>query len=398
FIISLLFYRRSLAITLIVIVFLVAIVDALFQMYDVYPQHDAFHLTIKEYVFMASYVFTGFLVMSVAFAQTFNHLHLQYLRENKKLKESKSELLDYKEKLEHLVEIRTEELRHSNQELIKQQEVLENSNEELNVTNEELYHQREYLEEAMKKLKKAQKQLIQSEKMVSLGTLSAGIAHEINNPLNYITSSAVILKQQLSKFQHQQLIPEKNSKVLSKLFASIETGSERLVSIVKGLNEYARQSGNEINECCLHHIIDNCLNILLHEYRNRIEIHKNFAEKEICFLSNNEALHQIFTNILVNAMQAIKKEGTIKISTSIQPGEKIRITFQDSGIGMDADTQRKIFDPFFTTKPPGKGTGLGLSIVYEAIKQLNGDIRVESELNKGAEFKISIPYKPVSND
>lgn len=280
------------------------------------------------------------------------------------------ELKKYTEQLEFLVKQRTEEL--------------EASNEELSTINEELYTQRAQLTKTLEELRETQEQLIQTEKMASIGILTAGVAHEINNPINYIYNGAMAIENHLAERS-----PE-NLEALKPLFDAISTGIQRITGIVKSLSKYSRKDDALPAECNVHEVIDNALVMLYNQYKKRINITKDYSDRPPLILANEGALHQVFLNLLINAIHAISEEGTIEIRTKVSEGF-VEISIKDSGIGIQPENQIKIFDPFFTTKDPGKGTGLGLSITKRIILENKGSINCYSEPGKGTEFVIILP-------
>lgn len=280
------------------------------------------------------------------------------------------QLEQYKNKLEVLVKERTEEL--------------EDTNEELVATNDELYEQREELQQTLKKLQDTQDQLIQVDKMASLGVLASGVAHEINNPLNFIRGGVIGIEGFF--YDHPQIKDDEVKPFVN----AIDEGVERASNIVKSLNHFSRQNTSNIEDCEMHEIIDHCLVILNPQTKNSIQINKDFTEEKLSIKGNAGKLHQALLNILSNAEQAIPDKGIISIKTRKQQ-DKIAIHISDSGIGIDKMNLKRITEPFFTTKDPGKGTGLGLSITYKIIQEHKGDITFESELNKGTSVKIELP-------
>ena len=252
------------------------------------------------------------------------------------------------------------------------------------VTNKIINQQKNEIEDNLNKLKAAQNQLVQSEKMASLGVLTAGIAHEINNPLNFINGAYLGLD---SFFASKA--PQHKDEV-SVLLKGLHTGVERASAIIQGLNHFSRDSKSYNEECRLHTIIDNCLLMLQNKYKNRIEIDKQYGPKEIIVRGNDGKLHQLFMNLLLNAIQAIENKGIISIIT--QENENLAtVTITDNGCGINSENLSKVFDPFFTTKAPGEGTGLGLSISYNIVKDHKGDIEFKSETGKGTTVKLTLP-------
>ena len=255
--------------------------------------------------------------------------------------------------------------------------------------------------------------------MASLGQLTAGIAHEINNPINFVTSSILPLRRDLNdvvevlnqyatidllgdtaaqllsarKFGSQLEI-EEVIKEIQALLKSIEDGAGRTSEIVKSLRNFARTDEHALKDCNLHEGLDSTLIILKSQYNNRITIHKNYGDIPIiqCFPGQ---INQVFMNILTNGIQAIPGKGEISISTGLKTlnnkREYIEVVIKDSGPGMTEETSSKIFDPFFTTKEVGEGTGLGLSISYGIIQKHKGTIAVKSAPGEGATFIILLP-------
>ncbi len=243
--------------------------------------------------------------------------------------------------------------------------------------------QNQMLEQTYAELKNTQSQLVQSEKMASLGILTAGVAHEINNPLNYLKGTLYGLKNYF-----EENCP-KESDTVTLLLDSLKCGINRITDIVKGLNQFGRDNSSYDESCNIHHIIDNCLVMLQYQFNNKIEIEKNYVPKELIIKGNVGKMHQAFLNLLINSMQAITHKGKIIITTNIvQPYAIIKIS--DNGCGIHADNLHKITDPFFSTKPPGKGVGLGLSITYTIIQKHNGLLEFDSVENKGTTAIIKI--------
>lgn len=291
-------------------------------------------------------------------------------------KKIERELEKHRNHLEFLVKERTEELA--------------TTNEELTSTNEELHNQREELETVLANLKKTQKQLIQSEKMASLGVLAAGVAHEINNPLNFIKGGIVGLEEYFSENLNDQ------KEEIEPLIEGINIGIERAADIVKSLNHYSRKNDTKLVDCDMHRIIDNCIVMLQNQTKNRIEVQKIYTENEHLITGNEGKLHQVVINVLTNAIQAIEGKGIINIRTQ-NSSDKLLVCINDTGQGIPKDIISKVFDPFFTTKDPGKGTGLGLSISYSILEEHNGTIDIKSKEGKGTEVVIQLPIKKENN-
>ena len=270
--------------------------------------------------------------------------------------------------------------------------------DELQKANEELESK---VEERTRELKEKQVQLVQAEKMASLGSLVAGIAHEINTPLGALISNLDIFIRAIGKMElllGQPGIAENISQnaELKKYFKTIEslnevnkTAASRIVAIIKSLRKFARLDEAEIDSVDLHEGIDNTLTLLRHELKNKITVHKQYGDLPPIKCYPNR-LNQVFMNLLVNAAHAIEGRGDIFI-TSFRQGEHVVIEIRDTGKGIPPENLERIFSPGFTTKGAGVGTGLGLSIVYQIIQEHHGKIEVESKINEGTIFRITLP-------
>lgn len=266
------------------------------------------------------------------------------------------------------------------------------------------------LEEAYNELKKAQIQLIQREKMASVGQLAAGVAHEINNPMGFIASNlGTLLKyfERLCAFvesmkgalreeskgeineQSKKLKIDFISKDVLDLVNESLDGAARISKIVQGLKTFSRVDEAEykfvdVNEC-----MASTLGIVWNELKYKAEVKKEYGRipPVECF---PQQLSQVFMNLLINASQAIEKKGEIKIKTW-QQGDNVLVSVADNGQGIAEEHMEKLFEPFFTTKEVGQGTGLGLSIAYEIIQKHHGRIEVASERGVGTRFTITLP-------
>ncbi|PIB36599.1 hypothetical protein BFP72_14910 [Reichenbachiella sp. 5M10] len=278
------------------------------------------------------------------------------LRDITEKKRVAAELDQYRHNLERLVDQRTLELTQANAELTA----------------------------TMQHLKDTQSQLVQSEKMASLGILTAGIAHEINNPLNFIMGGYRGLEVYLN---HTDLKADKD---LQKLLHSIKTGADRAINIVKGLNQFSRTKESYDEDCDLHAILDNCLLLLNSELKGRIHVHQHYASNLPHLKGNVGKMHQIFINLITNAIHAIAEQGTITITTE-RSNQEVIIQLADTGKGIAQKDLPEITIPFFTTKEPGKGTGLGLSITYNFIQEHQGSMTFDSQLNHGTTVTVRFP-------
>lgn len=264
-------------------------------------------------------------------------------------------------------------------------------------------------------LKSTQLHLIQSEKMASLGLLTAGVAHEINNPIGFINASVSALKMDFAELMpiRKQILGLRHSSNLSsdveqileslqrlnaeflfeemaELMTSIEKGTQRSAEIVAGLRMFSRDTGDSFLPSDIHEGIDSTLTILNSKVRDKgISVQKQYGTLPLvpCQFSK---LNQVFLNLFDNAIQAVGKQGEVFIKTW-HDDIWAYIQILDTGVGMDEQTQSRVFEPFFTTKEIGKGTGLGLSISYAIIQQHNGHMEVNSKVGQGTSFTISLP-------
>jgi signal transduction histidine kinase len=338
------------------------------------------------------------IVLSIALADKIN-----ILRKEKEL--SQAEALRISQENERLVKEQNIEL---------ERKVLERT-EALSTANEQLT-------DAYSVLKDAQIQLVEAEKMASLGQLTAGIAHEINNPINFVKSNIKPLQldikdlfeviDEYEKLHHADVagVPVALQKIdrlkndidmpfvrteIGNLMKGIEDGAERTAEIVRGLRNFSRLDESQLKTVNIHEGIESTLIILRNNIPEYIKVVRNFkADVEIdCFPGK---LNQVFMNVLSNALQAIKSklnknaEEQIVISTRNVGEQEIEIIIRDTGPGMSASVKHKVFDPFFTTKDVGEGTGLGLAIVFKIIQEHQGKIEVLSNEGDGASFVITL--------
>ena len=251
-----------------------------------------------------------------------------------------------------------------------------------------------------KELRETQSQLVQSEKMASLGMLVAGIAHEINTPVGAIGSMHDTLVRAVDKLKNDFLdkygeIYQKDKRIKATIDIVedankvIKSATERVTNIVRRLRSFARLDEAALKDANIHEGLEDTLTIVHHEIKHNIKVNKNYGQVPIisCYPSR---LNQVFLNLLINAKQAIKEKGEITITTYMK-NNKVYVEISDTGAGIPKENLNKIFDPGYTTKGVGVGTGLGLSIVYQIIQEHQGDIMVDSDLGKGTKFTVILP-------
>jgi len=269
------------------------------------------------------------------------------------------------------------------------------------------------LTQAIDSLKAAQGQLVQAEKMASLGQLVAGVAHELNNPIGFIYANFPHLEEyigdlislieafrQLPMDEAQKADIEQRIKAIDldfikddilKIIRSGKSGASRIKEIVSSLRSFSRLDEAELKSVLLEDGINDTLAILNHQIKKRIEVVRDFQLNEPVVCRAGQ-INQVFMNIIHNAIQATEGTGTLMVSTR-RAGDEAIVRISDTGKGIPSEIIGKIFDPFFTTKKVGEGTGLGLSISYGIIEQHGGRLEVASAPGKGTEFTVAIPMQ-----
>jgi signal transduction histidine kinase len=276
----------------------------------------------------------------------------------------------------------------------------------------ELERSHEALKKAYVERQNAQEQLVQTEKMASLGQLVAGIAHEIKNPLNFIYGNTGFLTDYVQKLEQMletmemlpSISPQDRAAIerlkddnnysfikedLGTLIDNFTEGARRINTIVSDLRSFSRLDADTVSEIDVHAALEMSLNLLRNQYKDRVEIHREYgAIPKIHGFSGK--LNQVFMNLLSNAFHAVQEKGDVWIRTRCDGGA-VEIEVEDNGAGIPKEHLNRIFEPFFTTKPVGQGTGLGLSISYGIIEQHHGRIQVASSTGKGSVFVVRLP-------
>jgi signal transduction histidine kinase len=250
------------------------------------------------------------------------------------------------------------------------------------------------VDERTQELRETQDQLVQSEKMRSLGQLVAGVAHELNNPIGFVHANLQLLDDYVGRLLQPDLDPEKRRKAqeaIAKLLSRSREGTERVKQIVQDLRTFSRTDQAELQQVQLEDEIDRTLTLIEARLKS-IRIERDYGELPPvrCFAGQ---LNQVFLNLLMNACDALDGHGTIRIETRTE-GDGVVLVFEDDGPGMPEDVLSHIFEPFFTTKPVGQGTGLGLSLSHGIIARHGGVMEVDSRPGEGARFTIHLPLEP----
>jgi signal transduction histidine kinase len=275
---------------------------------------------------------------------------------------------------------------------------------ELTTANARLQQEQAALKAMLQKVQETQNQLLQSEKMASIGQLAAGVAHEINNPIGFVNSNLGSLGRYIDSLMRlavlgaatpegQTIKDEINLDFLRTdvvdLLKESQEGLDRVRKIVANLKDFSHVDQAEWQQADIVAGLESTLNVASHELKYKADIARELTPLPSvrCIPAQ---INQVFLNLLVNSAQAIRDHGTITLRSGVD-GEFVWVEVQDSGCGMDETTKRRMFEPFFTTKPVGTGTGLGMSLTYDIIKKHGGEFVVDSTPGVGTRIRIRLP-------
>lgn len=248
--------------------------------------------------------------------------------------------------------------------------------------------------------KQLHERVVHSERMATVGTLAAGVAHEINNPLTWVIANLDAMDRALGDLRPGDA---DSLEQVSKMILEAQQGADQVKRIVRDLLTYSRSQPEQLESVDVHEALDIAVNIATNQFKYRAHLVRDYGHVP-GVVADESRLTQVFVNLIVNAAQAIPerrshhpdhdREGAIELRTSIDPDGRVRVSVKDNGLGMPAAVKARVFDPFYTTKPVGVGTGLGLSISNNIIKSFHGEIQIESEEGKGTVVSVVLPAAP----
>jgi two-component system sensor histidine kinase PhcS len=258
------------------------------------------------------------------------------------------------------------------------------------ISRRELDETNRKLEVSLRQLKENEMQLVQSEKLASLGRLSAGIIHEINNPLNFATTGLFTLRK-----KGRQLAPDQQADY-AEVLTDVEDGLKRVQTIVSDLRMFTHPGTEQVDSVPVAEVVTHALRLLSNEWRGKVAIEQHLTEQQT-ILANKNKLIQVLVNLMQNSLDALKaktftngEKPTLRIESRAVDGRNL-LSIRDNGTGIDRKHLDKIFDPFYTTKEVGEGMGLGLSISYSILQEYGGKISVKTEPGKFSEFTLEFP-------
>lgn len=254
-------------------------------------------------------------------------------------------------------------------------------------TRDEMQQIMEAFNTMVQELERRQDQLVQSKKLSSIGTLTAGVAHQLNNPLNNISTSCQIAFDELAS---------KDQDLLLKMLQNIDQETLRARDVVKGLLEFSRSEKFKLRPVSLADTVNRAVRLVKSQVPADIQFNINISD-DLVVPMDVQRMQEVFLNLIINAAQAIEQQGCITIGSEVDDTEEsVIITVHDTGPGIPEEIRQQLFDPFYTTKEEGKGTGLGLSVVYGIIQKHSGEITVSSEPGQGTSFYVRLPLQPQS--
>ena len=409
-----------------------SIFNANMQLYNIYKSESKFEKSL-------GCLWMAFLYKdSIAGIERIYKSSILSWKAEKELKEKQMELLKVKNRQQLILNLATaagvviliiivllivrnrRKLKRAYELVNRQKKEIEYRKEEVEAQKEEIETQNDVLVDTLDKLKQTESQMIHSAKMASLGMLTAGIAHEINNPVNFINSGAISLQKDYEDLQ--QFIQSLDQKfpgvrncaeeqgvyelmtIMPQTIDDIKTGVIRTSEIINGLRNFTQMDASELKEADIHEGLQSTLLLLNSKIKDRIAVVKEFDDRIGFIKCYPGPLNQVFMNLINNAIDAIDQDITknpqnagqhqIGITTKLEETglhKQVKIVISDTGIGIPDKIRDKLFDPFFTTKDVGKGTGLGLSICHGIVEKHGGSITFVSKLNEGSAFTITIP-------
>jgi len=283
-----------------------------------------------------------------------------------------------------------EELRFANE--VLEAKVVERT-AELSWANLQLRDEMAERERAQQERDRMLAELLQGQKLQAIGQLSAGIAHEINNPLSYILSNMRCLGEYLDELLARQSSRSDPAEIVKDFRLALKEsleGAEKIRRIIRSLREFSHLDVHEIKSVNVNECIENALHLCANDIKHKASIVRELADLPLvrCY---PQQIEQVLVNLIMNALQAIPVKGEIRVGTH-QEGAQAVIQVRDTGNGIPPENLKKLFEPFFTTKPVGQGTGLGLHVAYKIAKAHGGKIEVSSRMEEGSEFSIFLPF------
>ena len=243
--------------------------------------------------------------------------------------------------------------------------------------------------------KQLHERVVHSERMATVGTLAAGVAHEINNPLTWVIANLDAIDRELEDLRTGE---EEAMEQVGKMIAEAQQGADQVKRIVRDLLTYSRSQPEQLESVDVQEALDVAVNIATNQFKYRAHLVRDYGHVP-AVVADESRLTQVFVNLIVNAAQAIPerrdhhqgRDGMIELHTSVDPDGRVRVTVQDNGLGMPEAVKARVFDPFYTTKPVGVGTGLGLSISNNIVRSFHGEIQIESEEGRGTKVSVVLP-------